>query len=87
MENFPSPSGHLRNLREREKQVSVKFLKGIFFFSADTDSNAYRYICLSFFFQGSSLQEEKKKWKQQNVILSPQAGMNSCVSHNEIFLT
>ncbi|XP_042277287.1 terminal uridylyltransferase 7 isoform X3 [Thunnus maccoyii] len=44
MENFPSPSGHLRNLREREKQ-------------------------------GSSLQEEKKKWKQQNVILSPQAGL------------
>ncbi|XP_053180647.1 terminal uridylyltransferase 7 [Scomber japonicus] len=42
MESFPSASGHLRNLREREKQ-------------------------------GSSLQEEKKKWKQQNVILSPQA--------------
>lgn len=48
MENFPSSSsGHLRNLREREKQ-------------------------------GSPIQEEKKKRKQQHVILSPQAGSLAC---------
>lgn len=48
MDGFSSsPSGHMRNLREREKQ-------------------------------GSPVQEEKKKRKQQNVILSPQAGSLAC---------
>ncbi|KAM4576222.1 terminal uridylyltransferase 7 [Odontesthes bonariensis] len=48
MENFSSsPSAHLRNLREKEKQ-------------------------------GLPLQEEKKRKKQQNVILSPQAGSLAC---------
>ncbi|KAM9744192.1 terminal uridylyltransferase 7 isoform 1-T1 [Menidia menidia] len=48
MENFSSsPSAHMRNLREKEKQ-------------------------------GLPTQEEKKRKKQQNVILGPQAGSLAC---------
>lgn len=53
--------------------VNKILLKCLF---TDTVVN-YVHLCprLSAFFQGSPIQEEKKKRKQQNVILSPQAGI------------
>lgn len=77
MENFSSPSlTRLRNLREKERQVHLSFV---------TVKEKYVLKCMLLtlvvsipvylpFCQGSPIQEENKKRKQQNLLLGPQAG-------------
>lgn len=67
MESLAS-SGHHNNLREKDKQVCFLNPKLCDYFLCGLLCN------LVAAFQGVSAQEERRR-KQQNVILSPQAGM------------